>query len=140
MAKNISQLRWYFGRQTNDLKPILRNVSELLSLGKSNEELERVLMVLPPSKGAAASLGPPPPCTLLEKQKMVVLEDQKRSTYNEGEVTSSNGCHIEVGIEATESKLSELMKSNVIVSDSAAGNVRVIKSPQRLSPSHKSVK
>jgi len=121
LSKDIAQLRWHFGRHTKDLKPMLKNVSELMSMGKHNEEVDRIFMLLPRSPQLAL---PPSSSTLGGKEGI-----NGRQVEVEG---------LEIGVEATESKLSELMMSNIKLDTSAVDGVgdnrKGIKSSFKSSP------
>merc|ERR1712142_1322355 len=47
LSKNVSQLRWYFNLSTKDPKPMVLNVSQILNMGKSDAQIDRILMMLP---------------------------------------------------------------------------------------------
>ena len=116
LSKNIAQLRWHFGRQTKDLKPMLKNVSELLLIGKHNEEVDRIFMLLP----RPPQLAPPPPTSSSSYQvkrepslangRAAAAAATSSSSSAPSALVADEG--LEIGVEATESKLSELMMSN----------------------------
>ena len=112
LSKNIAQLRWHFGRQTKDLKPMLKNVSELLLMGKHNEEVDRIFMLLP----RTPQLAPPPPTSFSSYQakKEPSLANGRAAAAATSSAPSALVADegLEIGVEATESKLSELMMSN----------------------------
>ena len=47
LNKNLSQLRWQCGIPTNDLRPLLRNVAELMALGKDSFTTQEIVNALP---------------------------------------------------------------------------------------------
>jgi len=138
LSRNISQLRWHFQRHTKDLKPLLRNVSELLELGKSNEEIDRIFMLLP-SQPASSHVIPPPPRPLFQHNggNPAQVRKSSRSGGSGGGHHHANGRAIqadEVGIEATEGKLSELMsytKSEASGNNLTGGDAKGVTSPTK---------
>merc|ERR1719391_779545 len=78
LSRNISQLRWHFQKLTKDLKPMLRNVSELLQLGKSNEEIDRIFLLLP-RQGHV--IQPPPRPMFQQKFHQPVRKSSFRSGH-----------------------------------------------------------
>merc|ERR1719342_655390 len=88
---------------------MLKNVSELLLMGEHNEEVDRIFMLLP----RTPQLAPPPPTSSSYQAKR---EPSRANTVATPSSSASSALvadeGLEIGVEATESKLSELMMSN----------------------------
>merc|ERR1712029_866774 len=115
-----------------------RNSSELLELGKSNEEIDRIFMLLP-SQPASSHVIPPPPRPLFQHNggNPAQVRKSSRSGGSGGGHHHANGRAIqadEVGIEATEGKLSELMsytKSEAGGNNLTGGDAKGVTSPTK---------
>ena len=109
LAKNVAQLRWYFNTRTKDLKALLPNVQHLFTLGKSDEDVIKILRLLPPIPTLV-----PPPTTTVDTKRLAVSPvvspvstltsaSTSKSTSPSKSIGSSDEMEpLEVGIEAKE--------------------------------------